>query len=68
MINYAYFPIISSLILIHSLIGIVVLAMGFVFAINKGSLEIKEGWKTKRNIQILEALWIINFISGTFIY
>ena len=56
MINFAYFPIISSLLLIHRLIGIVVLAMGFVFAINKGSLEIKEGGKTKGNIQILEAL------------
>jgi hypothetical protein len=60
MINFAYFAIIShiisSLILIHSLIEILVLVMRFVFAINKGNLEIKGEWKTKRNIQILEAL------------
>jgi hypothetical protein len=30
--------------------------MRFVFAINKGNLEIKGEGKTKRNIQILEAL------------
>jgi hypothetical protein len=46
----------------------VVLVMGFVFAINKGSLKIKGGWKTKKNILILEALRIINFISGTIMY
>ncbi len=56
MINFVYYRIISYLNLIHRLIGIVVLAMGFVFAINKGSLEIKERGKTKGNIQILEAL------------
>ncbi len=70
MINFAYFIVIShrisSLILIHGLIGIVVLVMGFVFVINKGSLRIKREWKTKRNMRILEALWIINFILGIF--
>jgi hypothetical protein len=58
MINFVYFAIvfhrISSLILIHGLIGIVVLAMGFVFAINKGSLKIKRGWKNKKICKFLE--------------
>ena len=71
MINSAYFAIIfhriSSLILIHGLIGIVFLVMGFVFVINKGNLEIKREWKNKRNMQILEALWFINFILGTYL-
>lgn len=71
MINSAYFAIIfhriSSLILIHGLIGIVVLVMGFVFVINKENWEIKREWKNKRNMQILEALWFINFMLGTYL-
>jgi hypothetical protein len=71
MINSAYFVIIfhiiSFLILIHGLIGIVFLVMGFVFVINKGNLKIKREWKNKRNMQILEALWFINFILGTYL-
>jgi hypothetical protein len=41
--------------------------MGFVFVINKGNLKIKREWKNKRNMQILEALWFINFILGTYL-
>ena len=52
MINFAYFAIIShiisSLILIHSLIEILVLVMRFVFAINK------ETWKSKENGKLKE--------------
>lgn len=71
MINYAYFSIISysitPLIFIHTLLGIVVLTLGFVFVINKGSLRVKRVWKTKRNMQILAVLWIVNFTLGTYI-
>lgn len=71
MINFAYFSIISysitPLIFIHTLLGIVVLTLGFVFVINKGSLRIKRVWKTKRNMQILAVLWIVNFTLGTYI-
>jgi hypothetical protein len=71
MINFAYFSIISHrispLVLVHSLVGIVVLAIGFIFVINRGSLKIKKKWKNKRNMQILTVLWIINFISGAYI-
>lgn len=71
MINFAYFSIISysitPLIFMHTLVGIVVLTLGFVFVINKGSLRIKRVWKTKRNMQILAVLWIVNFILGTYI-
>lgn len=71
MINFAYFSLISNrippLILVHSLVGIVVLAIGFMFTINRGSLKIKREWKIRRNMQILAVLWIINFISGAYI-
>lgn len=71
MISFVYFSIISQrispLILVHSLVGIAVLAIGFIFVINKGSLKIKREWKTRRNMQILAVLWIINFISGAYI-
>jgi hypothetical protein len=71
MVNFAYFSIISGnvspLILIHSLMGIVVIVIGLIFVINKGSLKIKRAWKTKRNMQALSVLWIMNFILGIFI-
>ena len=71
MINFAYFSIvshrISTLVLAHSLVGIVVLAIGFMFVINRGSLKIKRKWKNKRNMQILSVLWVINFILGAYI-
>ncbi len=51
MINFAYFVIIShiisSLILIHSLIGIVALAMGFIYTINIKAWKPKEDEKLK---------------------
>jgi len=71
MINFAYFSIISHrispLILVHSVVGIVVLTIGFIFVINRGSLKIKRKWKIRRNMQILAVLWILNFISGAYI-
>ena len=71
MINFAYFSIvshrISTLVLAHSLVGIVVLAIGFMFVINRGSLKIKRKWKNKSNMQILSILWVINFILGAYI-
>ena len=71
MINFAYFSIIShrisTLVLAHSLVGIVVLAIGFMFVINRGSLKIKRKWKNKGNMQILSVLWVINFILGAYI-
>ena len=71
MINFAYFSIISHrispLILVHSVVGIVVLTIGFIFVINRGRLKIKRKWKIRRNMQILTVLWILNFISGAYI-
>ena len=71
MVNFAYFSLISHrispLILVHSLVGIVVLVIGLMFVINRGSLKIKREWKIRRNMQILAVLWIINFISGAYI-
>jgi hypothetical protein len=68
MVNFAYFSIVhgnaSLLILIHSLLGISVVVIGFIFVINKGSLKFKRAWKTKRNMQILSFLWIMSFILG----
>ena len=68
MISFAYFSIVSGnvspLILIHSLVGIVIVVIGFIFVINKGSLKIKRAWKTKRNMQTLSVLWIMNFVLG----
>jgi hypothetical protein len=71
MVNFAYFSFVhgntSPLILTHSLVGIIVVVIGFIFVINKGSLKLKRAWKTKRNMQTLSALWIINFILGIFV-
>jgi hypothetical protein len=71
MVNFAYFSIvhgnISPLILIHSLVGIVVVAIGFIFVINKGNLKIKRAWKTKKNMQTISVLWIMNIILGIFV-
>ena len=68
MINFTYSSIVSGnvspLILIHSLVGIVIVVIGFIFVINKGSLKIKRAWKTKRNMQTLSVLWIMNFVLG----
>ncbi|WP_048106107.1 hypothetical protein [Methanosarcina barkeri] len=71
MINFTYDIIVSqtvsSVILIHSLIGIVILLLGFVVVINRRSWKIKRRWKTKANMQTLLVLWLVNFILGSYI-
>ncbi|AKJ37422.1 MULTISPECIES: hypothetical protein [Methanosarcina] len=70
MINFTYDTIVSQtvtpVILIHSLIGIVILLLGFIVVINRRSWKIKRRWKTKVNMQILLVLWLVNFILGTY--
>lgn len=70
MINFTYDAIVSQtvtpVILIHSLIGIVILILGFIVVINRRSWKIKRRWKTKVNMQILLVLWLVNFILGTY--
>lgn len=71
MINFTYDTIMSqifsSIILIHSLIGIVILFLGFIFVINRRSWKIKRSWKTKANMKILLVLWLVNFVLGTYL-
>ena len=70
MINSAYFVIIfhiiSFLILIHGLIGIVFLVMGFVFVINKGNLKIKREWKNSWSFVVYK-LYIRHLFSSWFV-
>ncbi|HWQ48248.1 MAG TPA: hypothetical protein VN414_04745 [Methanosarcina sp.] len=70
MINYTYDAIISKaispVILIHFLIGIVILFLGFIVVINRRGWKIKRRWKTKANMQVLLVLWLINFVLGTY--
>lgn len=55
-------------ILIHSLIGILVLFLGFIVVINRRDWKLKRRWKTKGNMQTLLVLWLVNFILGAYIY
>jgi hypothetical protein len=70
MINFTYDAIVSQVvspvILIHSLIGIVILVLGFIVVINRRSWKVKRRWKTKTNMQILLVLWLVNFILGAY--
>jgi hypothetical protein len=70
MINFTYDAIVSqtvsSVILIHSLIGIVILFLGFIVVINRRDWKIKRRWKTKAKMQILLVLWLVNFILGAY--
>ena len=70
MINFTYDAVISKtispVILVHSLIGIVILILGFIVVINRRGWKIKRRWKTKANMQVLLVLWLINFILGTY--
>jgi hypothetical protein len=65
MINSVYDATVSQSvspeILIHSLIGIVILFLGFIFVINRRGWKIERVWKTKVNMQILLVLWLVNF-------
>jgi hypothetical protein len=71
MINAAYDAITSQSlsfeIVIHALIGIIILILGFVVVINRRTWKFKRKWKTKRNMQILLVIWVINFIIGAYI-
>ncbi len=70
MINFTYDVIVSqtvtSIILIHSFIGIAILLLGFIVVINRKRWKIKRRWKTKVNMQTLLVLWLVNFILGTY--
>jgi hypothetical protein len=70
MINFTYDAIVSqtvtSIILIHFFIGIVILLLGFIVVINRRRWKIKRRWKTKVNMQTLLVLWLVNFILGTY--
>ncbi len=70
MINFVYDALVSQsispLIFIHSLIGVVILFLGFIVVINRQKWKIKRRWKTKANMQILLVLWLVNFILGTY--
>lgn len=70
MINFTYDVIVSqtvtSIILIHSFIGIAILLLGFIVVINRRRWKIKRRWKTKVNMQTLLVLWLVNFILGTY--
>jgi hypothetical protein len=71
MINFTYDAIVSQtlspVILIHSLIGTVILFLGFIVVINRRGWKIKRRWKNKTNMQILLVLWLVNFILGTYL-
>lgn len=59
---------VSLLVLMHFLIGIVILVMGFIFIINRRNWELKRNWKNKSNMQVLLILWVVNFIIGAYIH
>ena len=71
MINTAYDAIISQSvsleIVIHALIGIIIIVLGFVVVVNRRTWKLERKWKTKRNMQILLVLWVINFIIGAYL-
>jgi hypothetical protein len=71
MINTAYDAIVSQSvsleIVIHALIGIIIIVLGFVVVVNRRTWKLERKWKTKRNMQILLVLWVINFIIGAYL-
>ena len=71
MINSIYDSIVSQtvsiVILIHSLIGVVILFLGFIVVINRRDWKIKRIWKTKTNMQIFLVLWVMDFVLGAYI-
>lgn len=70
MINFTYDALVSQavspVIAVHSLIGIIILVLGFIVVINRRDWKLKRIWKTKRNMQILLVLWVLNFILGIY--
>jgi hypothetical protein len=71
MVNFTYDALVSQSfpfeILIHSLIGIIILVMGFIVVVNRRDWKLKRKWKTKANMQILLVLWVANFLIGAYI-
>jgi hypothetical protein len=71
MINAAYDAItsqsVSLEIVIHALIGIIVIILGFIVVVNRRTWKLKRKWKTKANMQFLLVLWVANFIIGAYI-
>lgn len=71
MINAAYDAIISQSvsleIVIHALIGIIIIVLGFVVVVNRRTWKLARKWKTKKNMQILLVFWVINFIIGAYL-
>ncbi len=71
MINFTYDAIVSqsvpSEILVHSLIGILILVLGFIVVINRRDWKLKRRWKTKANMQLILVLWVSNFLIGAYI-
>lgn len=59
---------VSPLVLMHSLIGSVILILGFIFVINRRDWKLKRNWKKKSNMQILLLLWVVNFAIGTYMH
>lgn len=51
-----------SVIYIHGLFGAIALTLGFIFVINRWS------WKTRRNMRIQLALWVLTFSGGILLY
>jgi uncharacterized membrane protein YozB (DUF420 family) len=51
-----------SVIYIHGLFGAISLTLGLIFVINRWS------WKTRKNMRILLALWLLTFSGGLLIY
>jgi hypothetical protein len=71
MINAAYDAIISQSvsfeIVLHALIGIIILVLGFVVVVNRRTLKLQRKLKTKKNMQILLLIWVINFVIGAYL-
>ena len=72
MINSAYDAILSQSvsfeIVLHALIGIIILVLGFVVVVNRRTLKVKRKLKTKKNMKILLVTWTINFMIGAYLF
>ena len=71
MLTFTYSSLVSSrlspLIAIHGLLGIVIVAVGLLYVINRRSIKIKRAWKAKRYMQIFTIFWFLNFLGGIYI-
>ena len=71
MLTFAYSSMVagrlSPLIAIHGLLGIVIVAVGLLYVINRRSIKIKRAWKAKRYMQIFTIFWFLNFLGGIYI-